>query len=118
MEDCGDNRYFVRCKCGIAQDKLYYQKCDASRRWNTRKGRAWTSCRVSMPHVKFDGLGNWSSGEYLLRFADNHYEIGTYNPIGVFEDWRAEDGPLYVGAPDADDDSLRVVSWAPLDQLE
>ena len=40
VEDCGDNRYFVRCKCGIAQDKLYGQRCDAVRRWNTRKPSA------------------------------------------------------------------------------
>ena len=37
VDDCGDNIYFVKCKCGIAQDKLYAQKCDAVRRWNTRK---------------------------------------------------------------------------------
>lgn len=37
VDDCGDHRYFVRCKCGVAQDKLYMQKCDAVRRWNTRK---------------------------------------------------------------------------------
>lgn len=37
VEDCGDNRFFVRCKCGMAQDKLYGQRCDAVRRWNTRK---------------------------------------------------------------------------------
>lgn len=37
VDDCGDNRYFVKCKCGIVQDKLYAQKCDAVRRWNTRK---------------------------------------------------------------------------------
>ena len=38
VDDYGDHRYFVRCKwCGIAQDKLYMQKCDAVRRWNTRK---------------------------------------------------------------------------------
>lgn len=31
--------YFVRCTyCSIAQDKLFGQKCDAIRRWNTRKG--------------------------------------------------------------------------------
>lgn len=36
VEDCGDNRYFVICKCGIAQDRLYGQKCDAVRRWNRR----------------------------------------------------------------------------------
>lgn len=38
VEDCGTNRFFVRCKCGIAQDKLYGQRCDAVRRWNMRKG--------------------------------------------------------------------------------
>ena len=37
VEDCGTNRWFVRCKCGIAQDKLYYQRCDAVRAWNRRK---------------------------------------------------------------------------------
>lgn len=37
VEDCGTNRWFVRCKCGIAQDKLYAQKCDAVRAWNRRK---------------------------------------------------------------------------------
>lgn len=40
VEDCGDNRFFVRCKCGIAQDKLYGQRCDAVGRWNTRKPSA------------------------------------------------------------------------------
>lgn len=31
--------YFVRCtSCSIAQDKLFGQKCDAKRRWNTRNG--------------------------------------------------------------------------------
>lgn len=37
VDDCGDNRFFVRCKCGIAQDKLYWQRCDAVRQWNTRR---------------------------------------------------------------------------------
>ena len=37
VDDCGDNSFFVRCKCGIAQDKLYGQRCDAVRRWNTRR---------------------------------------------------------------------------------
>ena len=39
IDDCGDHRYFVRCThCSIAQDKLFWQKCDAKRAWNTRKG--------------------------------------------------------------------------------
>lgn len=38
VEDCGDNRWFIRCKCGIAQDKLYFQRCSAIRAWNRRKG--------------------------------------------------------------------------------
>lgn len=37
IEDCGDHRYFVKCKCGIEQSSLYAQRCDAIRRWNRRK---------------------------------------------------------------------------------
>ena len=37
VEDCGEHRWFVRCKCGIAQDKLFAQRCDAIRVWNKRK---------------------------------------------------------------------------------
>lgn len=37
IEDCGKHRWFIRCKCGIAQDKLFFQKCDAVRAWNKRK---------------------------------------------------------------------------------
>lgn len=36
VDDCGDDRYFIRCKCGIKQDKLYWRMCDAIRKWNTR----------------------------------------------------------------------------------
>ena len=37
IEECGPNTWFVKCKCGIAQDKLYHQRCDAVRRWNKRR---------------------------------------------------------------------------------
>ena len=37
VEDCGSNRWFVKCGCGIAQDKLYHQRCDAVKAWNRRK---------------------------------------------------------------------------------
>lgn len=37
IEDCGEHSWFIRCACGIAQDKLYAQRCDAVRRWNRRK---------------------------------------------------------------------------------
>lgn len=31
------NEYFVKCsKCGINQDKLYHQRCDAVKAWNRR----------------------------------------------------------------------------------
>ena len=36
VEGCGSD-YFIRCKCGINQDKLYRQRCDAIRAWNKRK---------------------------------------------------------------------------------
>lgn len=37
VEDCGSNQYFIKCKCGIVQDKLYTQRCDAANNWNNRK---------------------------------------------------------------------------------
>jgi len=37
VEDCGSNEYFIKCKCGIVQDKLYTQRCDAANHWNNRK---------------------------------------------------------------------------------
>lgn len=36
VDDCGDNSFLVRCECGIVQDKLYGQRCDALRQWNER----------------------------------------------------------------------------------
>ncbi|MBR2999706.1 MAG: Lar family restriction alleviation protein [Oscillospiraceae bacterium] len=30
--------WFISCKCGIVQDKLYRQRCDAIKAWNRRKG--------------------------------------------------------------------------------
>lgn len=33
------SRYYVACsRCRVAQEKLYYQKCDAVRAWNKRTG--------------------------------------------------------------------------------
>lgn len=46
VEDFGKNRCFVKCKCGIEQGKLYWQKCDAIKRWNTRKGEPQTGTRT------------------------------------------------------------------------
>ena len=37
IEDCGERSYFIKCKCGIEQSRLYMQKCDAVRHWNRRK---------------------------------------------------------------------------------
>ena len=37
IQDCGDYGYFVTCRCGIEQTKLYAQKCDAVKHWNRRK---------------------------------------------------------------------------------
>ena len=36
VEKC-DAEWFIRCKCGIEQSKLYRQRCDAVREWNRRK---------------------------------------------------------------------------------
>ena len=36
VEQCLENEYFVHCECGINQDKLYHQQCDAVNAWNNR----------------------------------------------------------------------------------
>jgi Lar family restriction alleviation protein len=36
LVDCGKNEWFVRCKKGCVEGKLYRQKCDAKNAWNRR----------------------------------------------------------------------------------
>lgn len=62
VEDCGENRYFVRCKCGIAQDKLYWQRCDAVRRWNTRKINRLLSAQLDKAYER-----GWEDGREAIR---------------------------------------------------
>lgn len=72
VEDCGTNRWFVRCQCGIAQDKLYHQRCDAVRAWNRRKS--------IQPERK---KGKWIYGE-------DKYGIDGYHcdKCGFFVPWN------------------------------
>lgn len=74
VEDCGTNRFFVKCKCGIAQDKLYFQRCDAIRRWNTRKtGKIDKDINVSSKDTIYradaiDAFYNFSSdGDFVEK---------------------------------------------------
>ena len=67
VEDCGTNRFFVRCKCGIAQDKLYWQRCDAVRRWNTRKVK-------QQPEAKHP---KWIAED---RYVKNHFALYPHCP--------------------------------------
>ena len=39
VEKCGRYEYFIRCKCGIAQDRLYKQRSSAIKAWNIRKSK-------------------------------------------------------------------------------
>lgn len=77
VDDCGDHRYFVRCKCGIAQDKLYAQKCDAIRRWNTRKttlaAAQPTQLEIDMAYMrgKVDGIRQCTEKLRKLRESIN-----------------------------------------------
>ena len=75
IEDCG-NSYFVRCKCGIAQDKLYTQRCYAISRWNTRKGE-WKTDDTPLLVYPPEQLViimckdcKWKQGSECVRFAD------------------------------------------------
>lgn len=97
VEDCGNNRYFVGCKCGIAQDKLYGQKCDAVRRWNTRKPSAqqWIPCSERMP----------DDGETVLVTRDDGtckiatFEVGEIENGWQMDSWYTEEN---------------VTAWMPL----
>ena len=66
VEDCGENRYFVRCKCGIAQDKLYWQRCDAVRRWNTRKVKQLPSAQQEAKHPKWIAEDRYVKNNFVL----------------------------------------------------
>ena len=63
IEDCGEHRWFIRCKCGIAQDKLFFQKCDAVRAWNKRK-----ELRVKDTNVPItDTISRQAAVDYIDR---------------------------------------------------
>lgn len=89
IEDCGEHRWFIRCKCGIAQDKLFFQKCDAVRAWNKRKElrvKDTISRQAAIDALKIAELGcdveaiealpSAESKESLDKIATRHEEIG------------------------------------------
>ena len=97
VDDCGDHRYFVQCKCGVVQDKLYAQKCDAVRRWNTRKidkdiNVHSTDCISRQQAIDAVGYYSLHSGDKLL-FADKPLkELPSAQPdLSSYSDklWRA-----------------------------
>ena len=97
IENCGDHNYFIKCKCGIAQDKLYFQKCDAVRRWNKRSkiinpDENWIPCKERQPQ---------DIGMYLVTYLDKRT------------------GEKYVTADDYfdygwDDVGYSAIAWAEL----
>lgn len=79
IEDCGTNSYFIRCKCGFSQDKLYPQRCDAIKRWNIRKVAPlkWFPTTEGLPELHRNILfttsqGYVAEGEYDGMFDEHH----------------------------------------------
>ena len=72
----------------------------------------WIPCSERLPVVTYDYLGNWKSEGVLLYFADGHYDIGHFNPVGVFETFDGEGDAVYAGSPRPEDEE--VIAWMPL----
>ena len=92
VEDCGTNRYFVRCKCGIAQDKLFFQKCDAVRAWNKRKEVRVKDANVPITdtisrQAAIDALGDepevWTGKDEYAQGLNNqwHYDRNAIKAV-------------------------------------
>ena len=113
VEDCGTNRYFVRCKCGIAQDKLFFQKCDAVRAWNKRKEVRVKDANVPITdtisrQAAIDALGDepevWTGKDEYAQGLNNqwHYDRNAIKAVPSAEpQWipcseRLPDKPIQV----------------------
>ena len=69
----------------------------------------WTPCSEGLPPVYYDMDGNWTS-EFVLVFTDcGNYDIGQYNPVGVFQK-NEDDGLVWVGKPGKGG----IIAWMPL----
>lgn len=89
VEDCGTNRWFVRCQCGIAQDKLYHQRCDAVRAWNRRKSVTDVPSAQPESHREWymkgyrDAQPRWIPCEERLPEEDGHYLASYGDHVGI-----------------------------------
>lgn len=69
----------------------------------------WILCSERLPAVEYDILGNCSSKTVLLWHIERGYDVGYFNPVGVFETLDSDFCPVYVGKPGKD-----VIAWMPL----
>ena len=79
-----------------------------------RKRGKWIPCNERLPVVSYDILGNWSSEFVLLFFKDEHYDIGHFNPTGLFETFDINGCPLIVGTVKEASEERQVIAWMPL----
>lgn len=79
VDDCGDHRFFVRCECGINQDKLYSQKCDAIRSWNRRKNIEKCGRWITIHDDVFAGTYKCSVCGSKPPFDDDGFYFGLTN---------------------------------------
>ena len=80
-----------------------------------RPVQGWIPCSERLPEVSYDALGNWSSDSALLFFKDGHYDIGYFNPCGVFEIYDiGNECSVAVGTVRKADEAWQIVAWMPL----
>ena len=87
VEDCGSNQYFLKCECGIAQDKLYAQRCDAVRNWNNRK--VVDKDLYDLVREERD-IAAWSLGLIYSAYGENFDDVVKVVRCKDCQNWQTE----------------------------
>ena len=95
-----------------AFDKLSERKVDELP--SSQPEPQWIPCSERLPDVSYDTLGNWSSEYVLLFYKDGHYDIGHFNPNGIFEGVDVDGYALTVGTAQEAFEEVQVIAWMPL----
>ena len=78
---------------------------------------------VALPYSRYDSLGNFISEPVLIQIDypkngkypfTNTFEIGVYNPCGVFEKYDDEGNLVTIAGIRPSEEYPKVVAWFPL----